>query len=104
MSLNQSTSMLSSLPSGSQIPTEARAGTPPSSVPQGEGLPSTHSPQPSPLGSSRTICSSTQLLFQQNATVFQGIQLALNSVHLTIDVLLRDILVSLDLPNNTLVT
>lgn len=32
--------------------------------------------------------------------MFQGIQLALNSVHLSVDVLLGDVLVSLDLPDN----
>lgn len=36
--------------------------------------------------------------------MFQGIQLALNCVHLSVDVLLGDVLVSLDLPDNAPVT
>jgi hypothetical protein len=36
--------------------------------------------------------------------MLQGIELALDGVHLSTDVLLRDVLVSLDLPNSALVT
>lgn len=104
MSLNQSTSMSSSRPSGSQMPTEARLGS--SSRPQrnheGSRHPKSH--PPGPPSSSRTIHATTQFLLQQNPTEFQGIQLALNGVHLLVDVLLGDVLVSLDLPDSTLVT
>lgn len=99
MSLNQSTSMSSSRPSRSQTPPEARAGhLAPLLAGPGRGAP------PQTLPGSRTIHSATQLLLQQDPAVFQSIQLALNGVHLSIDVLLRDVLVSLDLPPNILVT
>lgn len=43
------------------------------------------------------IHSTTQLLLQQDPMVFQGIQMVLSGVHLPVDVLFRDVLVSLDL-------
>ena len=51
--------------------------------------------------SPHTVHSTTQLLLQQDSTVFQGIQLALNGVYFSMDILLGDVLVGLDLPNST---
>lgn len=50
--------------------------------------------------SPHTVHSTTQLLLQQDPTVFQGIQLALDGVYLSMDILLGDVLVGLDLPNS----
>ena len=93
------------------MPTEARAGGASSPQRSHRGLPpgreapvTPKSHPPGPPSSPRTIYSATKLLLQQDPTVFQGIQLALNSVHLSVDVLLGDVLVSLDLPDNAPVT
>lgn len=69
-----------------------------------EALATPNAHPPGPPSGSRTCHSTTQLLLQQDPTVFQGIQLALDGVHLSVDVLLRDVLVSLDLLNNALIT
>lgn len=103
MSLNQSTSMSSSRLSGSQMRTEARAGSS-SHSPQGEGLPPALGPARQALPGARTVHSPTQLLLQLDPAVLQGIQLALNGVHLPVDVILGDVLVSLDLLDSTPVT
>lgn len=100
MSLNQSTSMSSSRLSGSQMRTEARAGSS-SHSPQGEGLPPALGPARQALPGAHTVHPPTQLLLQLDPAVLQGIQLALNGVHLPVDVILGDVLVSLHLLDST---
>lgn len=93
MSLNQSTSMASSRPSASQTLAQARAG--------GPGDRDSRQPSASrriPGSTTRTTGPASQLLFQQDPTVLQRIQLALDGIHLSVDVLLGDVLVRLDLP------
>lgn len=107
MSLNQSTSMSSSRPSGSRRPQGRGWLQVPSSedalaVRESPGHP--QGPPPGPPSSPRTIHAAAQLLLQQNPAELQGVQLALDGVHLSVDVLLRDVLVGLDLPDSARVT